>query len=65
MSPHTVAYAGAHLQSLYIIRVFQNCTFSTKKIIATQYVPLQGIYKPDPKAFFSNSTLKGETEGTT
>ena len=32
---------------------------------ATQYVPLQGIYEPDPKAFFSNSTLKGQTGGTT
>ena len=33
-------------------RVFQKYTFSTKKISATQYVPLKGIYKPDPKEFF-------------
>ena len=46
------------------VRVFQKTLFQ-KKISAAQYVPLQGIYKPDPKAFFSNSTLKGQTGGTT
>ena len=49
---------------MYVLGCFKKPLFQ-KKISATQYVPLQGIYKPDPKALFSNSTLKGETEGTT
>ena len=30
-----------------------------KKISATQYVPLQGIYKPDPKQSFSYLNSRG------
>ena len=41
---------------MYDTRVFQKCTFSKKKTSATQYVPLQGKYKPDPKYFFPSST---------
>ena len=42
------------------IGCFRNALFP-KKISATQYVHLQGIYKPDPKYFFPSSTLEGPT----
>ena len=57
---------GRHLEIvlLYMYIVQQGVsqmTLCKEKISPQQYAPLQGVYKPDPKAFFSRTSLRGTT----